>query len=42
MSGHVREHVELLQAIAEGDADKAGGLALHHVESFEETIRKVL
>ena len=42
VSGHITEHVELLQAIAEGDADKAGKLALHHVESFEETIRKVL
>ncbi len=28
--------------LAAGDADKAAELALHHVTSFEETIRKVL
>jgi DNA-binding GntR family transcriptional regulator len=42
VSGHIGEHVDLLKAVAEGDADKAGELALHHVTSFEETIRKVL
>ena len=42
ISGHISEHVELLEAVAEGDADKAGELALHHVTSFEESIRKVL
>ena len=42
VSGHITEHVDLLKAVAEGDADKAGELALHHVTSFEETIRKVL
>ena len=42
VSGHITEHVELLKAVAEGDADRAGELALHHVTSFEETIRKVL
>ena len=42
VSGHITEHVELLKAVADGDADKAGELALHHVTSFEETIRKVL
>jgi DNA-binding GntR family transcriptional regulator len=42
VSGHITEHVELLKAVAAGDADKAGELALHHVTSFEETIRKVL
>jgi DNA-binding GntR family transcriptional regulator len=42
VSTHVAEHVELLNAIAEGDANAAGELALHHVTSFEETIRKVL
>lgn len=42
VSGHITEHVELLKAVAEGDADKAGELALHHVTSFEESIRKVL
>jgi DNA-binding GntR family transcriptional regulator len=42
VSGHITEHVDLLKAVAEGDADKAGELALHHVSSFEETIRKIL
>ena len=42
VSGHITEHVDLLKAVAGGDADKAGELALHHVTSFEETIRKVL
>lgn len=42
ISGHISEHVELLEAVAAGDADKAGELALHHVTSFEESIRKVL
>ena len=42
VSGHITEHVELLKAVAAGDADKAAELALHHVTSFEETIRKVL
>jgi DNA-binding GntR family transcriptional regulator len=42
VSGHITEHVELLEAVAEGDADRAAKLALHHVTSFEETIRTVL
>ena len=42
VSGHITEHVDLLKAVEEGDADKAGELALHHVTSFEETIRKIL
>jgi DNA-binding GntR family transcriptional regulator len=42
VSGHVTEHVDLLKAVAAGNADKAAELALHHVTSFEETIRKVL
>ena len=42
VSGHIVEHVELLTAIADGDEDRAAELALHHVVSFEESIRKVL
>jgi DNA-binding GntR family transcriptional regulator len=42
VSGHISEHAELLTAIADGDEDRAAELALHHVVSFEETIRKVL
>lgn len=39
---HIAEHVELLEAIADGDADRAGRLALEHVSSFEQAIRSVL
>jgi DNA-binding GntR family transcriptional regulator len=42
VAGHITEHVDLLHAIADGDAERAAGLALAHVTSFEETIRKVL
>lgn len=42
VSGHVHEHVELLEAIAAGRADEAAGLALDHVTSFERTMRVVL
>jgi DNA-binding GntR family transcriptional regulator len=39
---HVGEHVELLRAIAAGDADRAEELAREHVVGFERTIRAVL
>jgi DNA-binding GntR family transcriptional regulator len=39
---HVREHVELLRAIAAGDADRADELAREHVLGFEKTIRAVI
>lgn len=42
VAGHISEHVELLEAIADGDADRAAAMALEHVTSFEETIRGVL
>jgi DNA-binding GntR family transcriptional regulator len=42
VSGHIVEHVQLLTAIADGDGDRAAELALHHVVSFEESVRKVL
>ena len=42
VGGHIAEHVELLNAIADGDSERAAELALHHVMSFEQTIRKVL
>jgi DNA-binding GntR family transcriptional regulator len=42
VSGHITEHTELLHAIADGDADRAGALALAHVTSFEATVRTVL
>lgn len=42
VAGHIDEHVDLLDAIAAGDADRAAGLALEHITSFERTIRAVL
>lgn len=39
---HVREHVELLRAIAAGDADRADDLAREHVIGFEKAIRAVI
>ncbi|SDI04895.1 DNA-binding transcriptional regulator, GntR family [Arthrobacter subterraneus] len=42
VAGHVSEHVRLLKAIGDGDADQAAKLALEHITSFEETIRTVL
>ena len=39
---HVREHVDLLRAIAAGDADRADGLAREHVVGFERAIRAVI
>lgn len=38
---HVGEHAALLRAIAEGDADRADGLAREHVLGFERAIRAV-
>src|SRR5215471_4017650 len=38
---HVGEHAGLLRAIAEGDADRADGLAREHVLGFERAIRAV-
>lgn len=42
VSGHITEHVDLLEAIAAGDAERAGQLALEHVSSFEQAVRSVL
>ncbi len=42
VSGHITDHVRLLEAIADGDATLAAELALEHVASFEKTIRSVL
>jgi DNA-binding GntR family transcriptional regulator len=41
-AGHVGEHVALLEAIADGDPDRAAQLAHEHVAGFEETVRAVL
>jgi DNA-binding GntR family transcriptional regulator len=42
VTGHVDEHVPLLTAIIEGDADKAAALALEHVAGFEKAIRALI
>jgi DNA-binding GntR family transcriptional regulator len=42
LAGHVGEHLDLLSAIADGDADRAAELAAAHVAHFERTIRAAL
>lgn len=42
VAGHIDEHVDLLDAIVAGDADRAARLALEHITGFEKTIRAVL
>ncbi|EMQ97842.1 GntR family transcriptional regulator [Paeniglutamicibacter gangotriensis] len=42
VAGHIVEHVELLEAIADREADHAEALALGHITSFEQTIRAAL
>lgn len=42
MAGHVDEHVPLLTAIIEGDAEKAAALTSEHVTGFEAAIRALI
>lgn len=42
VSEHIRQHVELLERIADGDADAAERLTIQHVADFEQLIRGVL
>ena len=42
VDAHVEEHVELLRAIADEDADRAEELAREHVIGFERAIRAVI
>lgn len=42
LAEHVREHSTLLEAIADGDGDRAAQLALEHVAGFDRAIRRVL
>ncbi|WP_031468783.1 GntR family transcriptional regulator [Sciscionella sediminilitoris] len=39
---HTGEHVRMLQAIIEGDAEQARKLAIAHVDQFEQSVRDVL
>lgn len=40
--GHIREHVALLDAVLEGEADRAAALSADHVHHFDAAIRAVL
>jgi DNA-binding GntR family transcriptional regulator len=42
LADHVRDHAELLEAIADGQGDAAAQLALGHITSFDQAIRRVL
>lgn len=42
VAGHVREHIELLEAIVSGDESTAAALTLAHVCGFEAAIRALL
>jgi DNA-binding GntR family transcriptional regulator len=42
LAGHVGEHAALLQAIADGEPDRAARLALEHVTHFDAAIRAVV
>jgi DNA-binding GntR family transcriptional regulator len=40
--GHIRDHVDLLEAVLAGDEDRAGAEAGTHVREFEATVRSAL
>lgn len=40
--GHIREHVALLDAVLDGEADRAAALSADHVRHFDAAIRGVL
>lgn len=42
LSHHVREHVDLLRAVIDGDEDRAAELARAHVSGFEHAVREAL
>ena len=42
LSEHVAEHAELIEAIADGDPDRADDVAVRHVDHFEQAIRQVI
>lgn len=39
---HVAEHAELIEAIRDGDPDRADDVAVRHVDHFEQAIRQVI
>lgn len=40
--GHIREHIDLLEAILNGDEDSVAALAAQHVRDFDTTLRTAL
>lgn len=40
--GHIREHINLLEAIVEGDEETVAQLAADHVRDFDKTLRAAL
>ena len=42
MAAHVGEHRDLLQALTDGDAEQAAGIARRHVTEFDTAIRAVI
>ena len=42
MAGHIEEHGPLIEAIVDGDPDKAAHLSRSHVEGFERAIREAI
>ena len=42
LASHIAEHAELLDAIADGDAERAERLTREHVDSFATAVRRVL
>lgn len=42
LSEHIAEHKALLEAIIDGDEDRAGQLAYDHVSGFEQAVRSIL
>jgi DNA-binding GntR family transcriptional regulator len=42
VGAHIREHLGLLDAILDGDADRAQGLAAEHIRHFDAAVRSVI
>ncbi|MFD1213127.1 GntR family transcriptional regulator [Arthrobacter sp. GCM10027362] len=42
LAGHLHEHFDLLQAVIDGDEDRAADLARSHVNGFEAAVRSAL
>lgn len=40
--GHIREHLDLLEAILDGDPDRAETIAVEHVRHFDAAVRSVI